>query len=207
MTSFFIVDTVKDFDGACMALEDAAATHGFTVLTVHDLGEKLRSKAISFPEQCRVFEICNPQQAARVLSSDIALSMVLPCRISVSTEAGTARIGMIPPGDLLSTLSGDPGLQQVGQEVEAEMRAIIIAAADRLPLAGVDLLAVWLDSSREKGFAGAKSMAVGSMAAHACRLGDGTDPGRGLIAGESQTEEGLSGLEEGTSRLTGAGCG
>ena len=31
---------------------------------VHDLGTTLRKKGISFDEQCKIFEVCNPGQAA-----------------------------------------------------------------------------------------------------------------------------------------------
>jgi len=44
-------------------------------------GATLRSKGIDFEEECRVFEVCNPVQAAKVLASDMRLNMALPCRI------------------------------------------------------------------------------------------------------------------------------
>jgi uncharacterized protein (DUF302 family) len=96
---------------------------------VHDLGRTLRSKGIDFPQQCRVYEVCNPQQAARVLLSDMSLNMALPCRISIYTEADRTRIGMIRPAGMLSSLSSDPALMDVAREVEASTMAIIAAAA------------------------------------------------------------------------------
>jgi len=97
---------------------------------VHDLAATLRSKGIEFPEQCRVFEVCNPQQAATVLRADMALNMALPCRISVYTEAGKTRIGMIRPAAMLSALSSDPELAEVARQVEASTMAIIQAAVE-----------------------------------------------------------------------------
>ena len=59
----------------------------------------------------------------------MALNMALPCRISVYTEAGTTRIGMIRPAAMLASLSGDPSLCEVARAVEASTMAIIEVAA------------------------------------------------------------------------------
>ncbi|MFZ2313412.1 MAG: DUF302 domain-containing protein, partial [Methylobacter sp.] len=65
-----------------------------------------------------IFEVCNPGQAAKVLSTDMRLNMALPCRISVFTEEGKTKIGLIKPAQMLSALSQDPALVQVAKEVE-----------------------------------------------------------------------------------------
>ena len=129
MNPFFIADTAKTFEQASADLEVAVAAEGFGVLAVHDLGETLRSEGIDFHESCRVFEVCNPQQAARVLMSDMTLNMALPCRISVYTEAGQTRIGMIRPEEMLQSLSSDPELMEVARQVDASATAIIRSAA------------------------------------------------------------------------------
>jgi uncharacterized protein (DUF302 family) len=115
---YYIVETGKTFDLAVADLESAVKNHGFGVLHVHDLGNTLRSKGIAFDEQCKVFEVCNPLQAARVLATDMRLNMALPCRISVFTENGKTKIGLIKPAPMLATLSGDATLLQVAKEVE-----------------------------------------------------------------------------------------
>ena len=58
------------------------------------------------------------QQAAKVLSADMRLNMALPCRISVFTDKGTTKIGLIKPVQMLSALSQDAALLQVAREVE-----------------------------------------------------------------------------------------
>ncbi len=115
---YYIVETTKSFDQASADLELAVKRHGFGVLHVHDLGATLRSKGIVFDKQCKVFEVCNPVQAAKVLSTDMRLNMALPCRISVFTENGQTRIGLIKPVQMLSALSQDAGLAQIAKEVE-----------------------------------------------------------------------------------------
>ena len=115
---YYIVDTPKTFTQAATDLEAAVVAHNFGVLHVHDLGGTLRSKGIAFEEQCKIFEVCNPAQAAKVLQTDMRLNMALPCRISVYTDKGKTKIGLITPVKMLSSLSQDAALLPVAQEVE-----------------------------------------------------------------------------------------
>jgi len=115
---YYIVESDKSFEQASSDLEAAVKHHGFGVLHIHDLGNTLRSKGFEFDKQCRVFEVCNPAQAVKVLSTDMRLNMALPCRISVFTEQGKTKIGMIRPVQMLAALSQEPSLLQVADEVE-----------------------------------------------------------------------------------------
>lgn len=115
---YYIVDTEKSFEQAAADLESAVKRHDFGVLHIHDLGATLRSKGVPFEEQCKVLEVCNPRQAAKVLSADMRLNMALPCRISVFTEAGKTKIGLIKPLEMLSALSQEPALIEVANDVE-----------------------------------------------------------------------------------------
>jgi uncharacterized protein (DUF302 family) len=115
---YYIVETDKSFEQASADLESAVERNGFGVLHIHDLGATLRRKGVPFDEQCKVFEVCNPRQAAKVLSADMRLNMALPCRISVFTEAGKTKIGLIKPLEMLSALSQDAALIEVAKDVE-----------------------------------------------------------------------------------------
>lgn len=115
---YYIVATNKSFSQAATDLESAVTRNNFGVLHVHDLGATLRSKGIAFDEECKVFEVCNPAQAAKVLATDMRLNMALPCRISVFTEQGKTKIGLIKPVQMLAALSHDAALMQVAKEVE-----------------------------------------------------------------------------------------
>ena len=115
---YYIVQTNKSFAQAAQDLEAAVVRNSFGVLHVHDLGATLRSKGIAFGEECKVFEVCNPGQAAKVLATDMRLNMALPCRISVYTEQGKTKIGLIKPVQMLAGLSQDAALTQVAKEVE-----------------------------------------------------------------------------------------
>jgi len=115
---YHVVTTDKTFEKAAKDLELSVKRLGFGVLHIHDLGNTLRQKGVDFSENCRIFEVCNPQMAAVVLSIDMHLNMALPCRISVFTEKGIVKIGLIKPARMLSALSDDPMLQKIAQEVE-----------------------------------------------------------------------------------------
>ena len=112
---YYIVDTPKTFEQAAQDLDAAVKANGFGVLHVHDLGNSLRSKGQVFTEECKVFEVCNPAQAAKVLTADMRVNMALPCRISVFSQNGRTRIGMLRPTQMLAPLSqevsegGSPG--------------------------------------------------------------------------------------------------
>jgi uncharacterized protein (DUF302 family) len=124
---YCILETDKSFKQASTDLESAVKQHDFGVLHAHDLGTTLRSKGISFDEQCKVFKVCNPDQAAKVLSIDMRLNMALHYRISVFTEKGKVKIGLIKPKQMLLALSQDEALVQVANEVEEKSTQIVDA--------------------------------------------------------------------------------
>ena len=122
---YYIVESGKSFDQAATDLDAAVKRHGFGVLHVHDIGATLRGKGVGFDKECKVFEVCNPVQAGKVLSTDMRLNMALPCRISVYTENGKTWIGMIKPAQMLSALSADPALAKIAQEVEEKTMSMV----------------------------------------------------------------------------------
>ena len=122
---YYIAKTDKAFDQAATDLEKEVTALGFGVLHIHDLGATMRSKGVDFAEDCKVFEVCNPQQAAKVLSVDMRLNMALPCRISVYTEQGQTYIGMVEPVQMLSSMSDDTSLLAVAEEVQEKTAQMI----------------------------------------------------------------------------------
>lgn len=115
---YYIVETDKPFEQAAADLESAVIRNGFGVLHIHDLSATLRNKGVPFEEQCKIFEVCNPSQAAKVMSTDMRLNMALPCRISVFTDTGKTKIGLIKPLEMLSALSQEAALIEVAKDVE-----------------------------------------------------------------------------------------
>ncbi|HEX5757055.1 MAG TPA: DUF302 domain-containing protein [Arenimonas sp.] len=117
--------TSKSVESATQDLEAAVVANGFGLLHSYDFREILAGKGFSLPGECRVFEVCNPRQASEVLAVDMALNMVLPCRVSIYEAHGKTLIGMVPPSDLLPLVSTDPAIATSAQLVETAMRKII----------------------------------------------------------------------------------
>ena len=114
------------FQDVCARLPAIAAQHKFGVLGVHDLKEKMNSKGVPFDRACSVFEVCNPQQAQRILSADIGVSAALPCRISAYSEGGETVLTTIDPSALLALFAPDQkGGEQIADEVRTELIAIM----------------------------------------------------------------------------------
>ena len=113
-----IVVTAKTVAQAAKDLEAAVVRNKFGVLHIHDLKETMKKKGVEFPNECRIFEVCNPNKAAAVMSSDMSLNMALPCRISIWEENDQVKIGTLQPTALLSVLSDSEALRAIAEEVE-----------------------------------------------------------------------------------------
>jgi uncharacterized protein (DUF302 family) len=110
-------------------LTEALKQRKFGVLHVHNLKATLNGKGVPFAPECQVMEVCNPQQAAKVLAEDIDLNMALPCRVSVYEKDGVTHIGMLSPKAMLNELSDSPALRTVAAEVEDVLLAAIDAVS------------------------------------------------------------------------------
>ncbi len=120
-----ITETSKSVEQATADLQEAVKKHGFGVLHVYDLKATLREKGAPIDNECRVLEVCNPQQAQKVLTSDMSMNMALPCRVSVYEEDGRTKIGLMSPKEMLGMMSDRPELKTVAAEVEAAMHRMI----------------------------------------------------------------------------------
>jgi uncharacterized protein (DUF302 family) len=123
-----IVESRKPLDRVTKDLEAAVARHKFGVLGVHDLRAKMAEKGVEFARECRIYEVCNPQQAKRVLERNMEISTALPCRVSVYEEGGLTKLATIKPTAMIA-LYGTPELKSVAAEVETTIDAIMADAA------------------------------------------------------------------------------
>jgi len=110
-------------------LEQAAKDNKFGVMGVLDLKERMAEKGVAFRPQCRIVEVCNPQQAKTVLEANMSISTALPCRIAVYEQDGKVTVSTIRPTALL-TMFGNPELVPVAAEVESTIIRIINAACE-----------------------------------------------------------------------------
>ena len=121
----YIVESDKSFHEASFDLEPVIQRLGFVILHVHDLGDTLRRKGSEFDDDFKVFEICNYRQFEKLLAIDMRLSTALPWRISVFTENGATRIGLIRPAPMLAALCQDAGLSPLAREIDGRLIQIV----------------------------------------------------------------------------------
>jgi uncharacterized protein (DUF302 family) len=67
----------------------------------------MAKKRVEFGRECLIFEVCQPQQAKKVLEENMSISTVLPSRISLYEERGKTILATLKPTALL-TLFGVP---------------------------------------------------------------------------------------------------
>jgi len=121
----YVVETAKDVDTATHDLEEAVTRHKFGVLYIHDLKQKMKEKGIDFANACKILEVCDPHQASRVLSQNMAVSMALPCRISVYEEGGQTKIATMLPTAMLAIFPKSAELKPVAEDVERNILQMI----------------------------------------------------------------------------------
>ncbi len=122
---FYVLESDKSFAEVIFDLEPVVQRLGFFVQHVTDFGDMLRRRHIEFDEDCQVIEIGNYRQFEKLLALDPRLSLALPWRITVFTENGATRLGILRPAPLLATMSGNPGLADLTREIEARLIQLI----------------------------------------------------------------------------------
>lgn len=111
------VESAKTVQEIEKSFPEVCAKYKFGVLGSYNLRQKLNDKGVPFDRDCLVFEVCNPQQAGKVLEANISIATVLPCRIAVFQEGGKTKIAAVKPTVLLG-LFPDPEIKPVAEEVE-----------------------------------------------------------------------------------------
>lgn len=124
----FKVTTTKNVNEASIALQAAVQDNGFGVMQVHNLKETMKKKGVEFPRECLIFEICQPQQAKKVLEQNMSISTALPCRISIYEEGSKTILATLKPTTLLAMFNEDQ-LHDVAQDIENTIIRIMKKAA------------------------------------------------------------------------------
>ena len=118
----------KTVSDVAAALQAAVQANHFGVMQVHNLKETMAKKGVEFARECLIFEVCQPQQAKKVLDQNMSVSTALPCRISIYEEGGKTILATLKPTTLLA-LFNTPQLNGVAQEVEDTIVKIMTEAA------------------------------------------------------------------------------
>ena len=122
------LSTDKTVSETAAALQAAVQANHFGVMQVHNLKETMTKKGVEFVRECLIFEVCQPQQAKKVLDQNMSISTALPCRISIYEEGGKTILATLKPTTLLAMFK-TPQLEGVAQQVEETILKIMTAAA------------------------------------------------------------------------------
>ena len=109
-------------------LQAAVEANHFGVMQVHNLKETMAKKGVEFERECLIFEVCQPQQAKKVLDQNMSVSTALPCRISIYEEGGKTILASLRPTILLGMFDS-PQLEGVAKEVEDTIVKIMTETA------------------------------------------------------------------------------
>ncbi|MCQ9206976.1 MAG: DUF302 domain-containing protein [Omnitrophica bacterium] len=123
--TLYTTESSKNVDEAGKHFEEAIKKRKFGVLAVHNLKETMAKKGVDFDKECKIYEVCNPLQAKKVLEANMEISTALPCRISIFSEGNRTKLSTIRPTAMLS-MYPNPELKEVAKEIEK----IIIEAMD-----------------------------------------------------------------------------
>ncbi len=124
MNILYAKEANETLESVAKRLEEAVKAHKFGVIGVIDLKAKMAEKGVEFEKPCRLYEVCNPVQAKRVLESDMTIATALPCRIAVYEEKNRVKVATILPTQMLALFSV-PDLAPVAEDVENQIKAMI----------------------------------------------------------------------------------
>ncbi|MDF2035746.1 DUF302 domain-containing protein [Bacillus sp. CMF12] len=124
MNFAYTIETEKSIEEAITALETHLKDEKFGVLWTFDIKEKLEEKGFHLEEEFKVLEVCNPQEAERVLKEDKIVGYFLPCKIVVYKEGGKTKIGLPRPSALISMIDNQ-NLKEMATDIEKRIIACL----------------------------------------------------------------------------------
>lgn len=120
-------DSDRSFDDVVADVEKLTAEKMFRVLHIHDVQETLAEKGFE-REPLKIIEICNAKFAHTALGKDVAVSLFMPCKINVYTEAGKTKIKAMRPA-AIAQFFPEAGLEELANEVDQVILDIVDGAA------------------------------------------------------------------------------
>ena len=114
-----VLDTVKN------ELESKAKEVGFGVLHRYDFKQILQGKGFPIEREITLFEVCNPPAAQQALSTVPAISVYLPCRISIYEDNGQTVLGTIAAEEMLASVELDDTLKTHMLEIFETLKGIM----------------------------------------------------------------------------------
>jgi uncharacterized protein (DUF302 family) len=94
--------TALSMEAAEAAVRESLASQGFGVLTEIDLAATLKAKLGVERPPLKILGACNPAFAQRALELDESVSLLLPCNVVLSENAGLVKISAADPREFMT---------------------------------------------------------------------------------------------------------
>jgi uncharacterized protein (DUF302 family) len=117
------------YDEAVTRVRSELAKQGFGVITEIDLKATLHAKIGVDIEPHVILGACNPTLAARALSLDPRVAVLLPCNVTVSVAGGQTLVRVMDP-QVMTAFDGTAALAEVADDASRRLRAVL----DALPV-------------------------------------------------------------------------
>ena len=121
----YTITTKQDIADVKKELEAKAKASGFGVLNSYDFKEILKTKGFPIERDITVYELCNPAGAQQALSEIAAISVYLPCRISLYEENGVTTLSTIGFEDILGTVEVDEAFKSYMSELFEKLKVVM----------------------------------------------------------------------------------
>jgi uncharacterized protein (DUF302 family) len=118
----------QPFDDAVAAVRVALSDQGFGVLTEIDVQATMKAKLDADLPPYLILGACNPPLAYRALQAEPSVGLLLPCNVIIRLTDQGAVVEAIDPMTMVS-ISGNPALQPVVDEVAGRLNAALAALA------------------------------------------------------------------------------
>jgi len=119
----YIEQSEKSVQKVVDTIQEIVSNYSFGVLHIHNVKNTLNSKGIDFENECQILDVCNPKVAKEFLSSDMSLSVIMPCKISVYKDEGITNIAMNSLTQLIDDIN--PDFIELAQSTQETLLKII----------------------------------------------------------------------------------
>ena len=124
MMFHYTVETRKSIEEAISSITEALKEEKFRVQWQFNIKDKLHEKGVELDKEFVVLEVCNPNEAKKVLTANSLVGYFLPCKIVVYEEQNKTKIGMPKPTQLINMVA-DEELTSVAKDIEQRLISCI----------------------------------------------------------------------------------
>lgn len=121
----YTTETTQPIEKVKKELETKAKEAGFGVLNSYEFKKILENKGFPIEKDITVFELCNPQGAQQALIEIAAISVYLPCRLSVYEEDGITTLSTIGFEDILNAVKVDESFNAFMLELFENLKIVM----------------------------------------------------------------------------------